>query len=281
MGPKKNPTNATNQKNDSAEPTDDVTTDVSSMLEVMRSIQAQLSDITVKVSKIENIETEVKSMKVILTDLKNESKQLKAEVRDCEKKIADMNERNNQLENRLHNLEQHHRGWSARVLNVPISPEDETNNFKVRDAVYNAALRPILEGAVQRNILSEVPTADQLLEMAHVLPGKAGQPKPIILRFFNRNMRDIIFKMKKLYAPRQNQNGRDGGGETGGGNGTGGTSGARGTSGGGGGGEERGRFVYPIYEDLTRATFQKMRAISQDSRVKSCWTVKGQIKFKT
>jgi len=186
-----------------------------------------------------------------------------------------MNERNNYLENRLHSLEQHHRGWSARVLNVPIPPEEENNNFKVRDIVYNVALCPILEGAVQKKIIPDFPTADQLLEMAHVLPGKAGQPKPIILRFFNRNMRDVIFRMKKLYAPRQNLNGR------GGASGASGASGPSGASGGGGGGgdEERGRFLYPIYEDLTKTTFQKMRAISQDSRVKACWTVKGQIRF--
>jgi len=45
-------------------------TDASNMLEFMKNIQAQLSDITAKVSKINNIESEVKSMKVILTDLK-------------------------------------------------------------------------------------------------------------------------------------------------------------------------------------------------------------------
>jgi hypothetical protein len=30
---------------------------------------------------------------------------------------------------------------------------------------------------------------------------------------------------------------------------------------------------------LTRATFLKMRAIAKDSRVKACWSVKGQIRF--
>jgi hypothetical protein len=241
------------------------------MMEVMRNIQAQLTGLTAKMEKIDVIENEVKSMRVLLTDLKNENKQLRSEVRECEQKLCEMNERNNLLENRLHSLEQHHRGWSARILNIPLKPEEEMDNYKVRDVVYNTALLPILKGAVEKKLLPAVPTAEQLLEMAHVLPGKPGQPKPVILRFFNRNEREVIFRLKKLYAPRLER------GSTGGAGGAGG-AGRRG-DGGGDGEEERSRLAYPMYEDLTRATFQKLRAISQDSRVKSCWTVKGQIRF--
>jgi hypothetical protein len=87
-------------------------------------------------------------------------------------------------------------------------------------------------------------------------------------------MREIIFRLKKNYAPRMHP--RDGGNRGGGTGGDGASGGARRA---GGGEEDRGKFSYPIYEDLTRATFLKMRAISQDERVKSCWTIKGQIKF--
>ncbi len=81
-----------------------------------------------------------------------------------------MNERNNNLEDRLNNLEQHHRGWGARILNVLLTPEEETDNNRVRDIVFNIALRPILEGAVAKNLLLKVPTADQLLETDHQRP---------------------------------------------------------------------------------------------------------------
>lgn len=248
-----------------------------SMVEMMKAMQAQLKGISTKLSKIDNIESEVRGLRVLLDDLKNENKQLKADARENEKKMEELNERNNQLENRLHSLEQHHRGWSARIMNIPLSPDDEANNLRVRDIVYNLALRPILEGAVEKNILQSVPTAEQLLETAHVLPGKPGQPKPVIMRFFNRNMRDIIFKLKKSYAPREETNrvgGASGGGRSEGGSGAGSGAGASAR-----GEVDKGRFAYPIYEDLTKSTFQKMRAISNDERVKSCWTVKGQIRF--
>jgi hypothetical protein len=181
--------------------------------------------------------------------------------------MAELNERNNSLEDRLNNLEQHHRGWGARILNIPLTPDEETDNNRVRDIVYNLALRPILEGAVAKNLLTKVPTADQLLETAHVLPGKAGQPKPIIMRFYNRNVRDACFVMKKHYAPRVEQSGGGRGGA------------ARGGEEGAGGFEGRGRYLYPLYEDLTRATFLKLRAITNDERVKACWSIKGQIRF--
>jgi hypothetical protein len=238
-----------------------------SMMDIIKNMSSQLSSLTAKMEKIDTIESEVKNLRVLLSDLKSENVQLKADARENERKLSEMNERNNHLEDRLNNLEQHHRGWGARILNVPLTPEEEADNNRVRDIVFNIALRPILEGAVAKNLLSKVPTADQLLETAHVLPGKAGQPKPIIMRFYNRNVRDVCFTLKKYYAPRVEQSGGGRGGA------------ARGGEEGAGGFEGRGRYLYPLYEDLTRATFLKMRAITNDERVKACWTIKGQIRF--
>jgi len=61
-------------------------------------------------------------------------------------------------------------------------------------------------GAVERKIITTVPTTvDQILELAHVLPGKAGHPKPVIMRFLNRNTKDMVFKLKKFYSPREGE----------------------------------------------------------------------------
>jgi hypothetical protein len=65
----------------------------------------------------------------------------------------------------LNNLEQHHHGWSARILNIPL-PDGDHDNDTVRDTVYNLALLPILRGAASKNLLLEVSTADQLLKVA-------------------------------------------------------------------------------------------------------------------
>jgi archaellum component FlaC len=258
--------------------------DNASMMDMLRNMSSQLNGLTSRMDKLDSIESEVKTLRVLLNDLSNENKQLKAEAKTNERKLSEMNDRNNSLEDRLNSLEQHHRGWSARILNIPLTPEEETDNNKVRDVVYNIALLPLLEGAVSKHLLHTIPSAEQLLEVVHVLPGKPGQPKPVIMRFYNRNTRDICFRMKKFFAPRH-VNGAGGGGASGAtvrGGGAAANSSGAGAGGGGvsaGGFEGRGQYVYPLYEDLTRATFQKMRAISKDPRVKSCWTTKGQIKF--
>jgi hypothetical protein len=248
-----------------------------SMSAQLASQTAQLASMDAKMVKIDSIDNEVKSLKVLLNDLKAENKQLKQEAAVTESKLADMNERNNQLENRLNNLEQHHRGWSARVLNIRLTPEEESDNTKVADAVYNRVLLPILQGARERKLLQHIPSVDQLLEVAHVLNGKPGEPKPVILRFFSRNIKDMIFKLKKFYAPRDS--GGRSGGKDGGRNSTGGGGGTGGEQEEAGGFEGRGKYLFPLYEDLTRATFKKMRAISDDNRVKACWSIKGQLKF--
>jgi FtsZ-binding cell division protein ZapB len=257
--------------------------DEDSLKDMIRDMAAQLSSLNQKMDKIDSIESEVKGLKILLNDLKSENKQLKTEAREAERKLSDMNVKNNALENRINNLEQYNRSWSARAMNIPLTEQEESDNSAVAAKVYDLLLLPILNGAVERKLLQSVPTVDQILETAHILPGKAGHPKPVIMRFFNRNVKETIFKLKKFYSPREGTR------NTGGGGPGGGRGGGRAASGGavggtaaeedGGGFEGRGRYLYPLYEDLSRASFQKMKSIANDSRVKACWSVKGHIKF--
>ena len=138
-----------------------------SMIDMMRSMSSQISSLhskmsqmDVKLEKMDSIDTEVKNLKVLMNDLKLENQNLKTEAKNTEKKLSDMNAANIILENKINQLEQHHRGWSARVLNIPLSSEEEFDNFAVAEKVYTLALLPILLGAVERKLLKSVPTAD-------------------------------------------------------------------------------------------------------------------------
>jgi archaellum component FlaC len=125
---------------------------------MLRSMSVKLNSLTYKIEtmdskivtmdaklvKLDHIDTEMKSLRVLMNDLKEENKQLKQEARATDRKLSDMNERNNQLENRLNSLKQHHRGWSARVTNIPLTPEEESNNIAVANKVYSCVLLPIL-----------------------------------------------------------------------------------------------------------------------------------------
>jgi hypothetical protein len=214
---------------------------------------------------------QLSTLKILVEALTEENKQLRESIKLKDKQLEDMQEAVNGLEQRLNSLEQHHRGWSARVLNIPLTEAEEQDPDAVIEKVYTRALLPILEGAALKGKLKEIPMADQVLEVAHILPGKAGQPKPIIMRFYNRNLRNLIFAHKRDFAPRDAAEGAAGRGGQRSGGGRGGQA---------SGSERPGRFSYPLYDDLTKLNLNKMRAIQQDERVQACWSVNGQIRFK-
>ena len=162
---------------------------------------------------------------------------------------------NSRLQAKLNKLEQYNRSWSVRVIGMNIPSEEETDPVKVMQHLYDRLLKPILEGAVSKGLMATIPPADAILETAHVLPGKMNT-KPIIARFFTRNIRSLIFRLKKEFAPKE-QPATD-------------ESAKRGNP----------RQMYPIYDDLTKINFTKMRSLAADKRVLACWSVKGQIKFK-
>ena len=103
------------------------------------------------------------------------------------------------------------------------------------------------------------------------MPAKDKAVKPVIARFYCRDMRALIFKLKKEFAPRDQAGAttRTGGGGSGAGGATGEVH-----------YKPLGRLRYQIYDDLTRFNFQKMKAIGNDRRVDQCWSTNGQLKFK-
>ena len=241
--------------------------------EQLANITSKITKIETDMQKVEQIESEVKSIKTLVTSLKDENLQLQAALKLKDEQLSEMQQEVNSCSVKLNNLEQHHRGWGARVLNVPTTAEEEADPSAMIHKVYNLVLRPVLEGAVRSGKLQSIPAAEQVLEVAHVLPGKPGQPKPIIMRFFNRNTRNLIFSLKKEFAEREVDRRTGGGSDGGGGGGRGGAAGQA---------TDRrvGRYKYPLYDDLTKANLSKMRAIAQDDRVLAAWTVNGQIRFR-
>ena len=129
--------------------------------------------------------------------------------------------------------------------------------------VYDNLIQPILEGARANGDIEHVPSCEALLETAHILPGKGDGPKPVIARFFSRYWRNVVFRNRKDFSPREpstaiptpSNNTRSGAART-------------------------PRMKYPFFEDLTRATFTKLTAIKQQEGVISAWTVNGSIRFK-
>ena len=251
MPPKSKPV----ESPESASPLDALTASVKTMAASIEAMREQLSTSSLT---IDNLSTRLAHIESILKVTQAENNFLK-------KELADSNQESNQLKAKLNSLEQHHRSWSVRVTGLKIPAEDEFDSNMVKVHLYEQLLKPILEGAVSKNILPTLPTACEVIERAHILPAKDKATKSVIARFYCRDMRQLIFKLKKEFAPKEK---------------AGATTRSSSTTGEGPSRPLAARLKYQIYDDLTKVNFQKMKAIGADTRVDQCWSANGQIKFK-
>ena len=199
--------------------------------------------------------TRFDKLEKILADTKAENTSLKVDLKDKDSEICS-------LKHKLNEVEQYQRSWSIRVLNIPIPEDEASDNTKVMAHLFTKVLEPILKGAVERELLTSVPPVEKLLETTHILPSKSDKCPPIIARFYTRNIRSLIFQLKKDFAPRlppQKQQPRVAQPST---------------------KVSLGKFAFPIYEDLTRANFSMMRELSDHEDVLSCWSVAGSLRFR-
>ncbi len=138
-----------------------------------------------------------------------------------------------------------------------------------RDKFYDLAFLPILQGALESSEITSTPSAEELLEVVHFLPSKPGSIKPVIARFFPRHLRTLCLRRKKEFSTTTAR------GPT-----TAGTTTRTSSGGTKAGSEEKGMYSYPFYEDLTKTACTKMRALNNDPRVHSCWSINGQLRIK-
>jgi hypothetical protein len=219
--------------------------------EVIEGLNGKLDGMDKKIDALESLPARLAKMEKLLTTVNEENGILRKAMQQKEEHI-------NSLTLKLNNLEQHHRSWSIRVSNLPIPPNEETNNRAVSKVVYDALLRPILQGAVDNRGLPALPSAVDTIEYAHILPAKDGAKKPVIVRFRDRMIRDAVFANKREHEPRsggnsQRQRRAD---------------------------DRPGGYLYPFFEDLTKLNFAKMRAIANHESVSACWSSRGQLKYK-
>jgi hypothetical protein len=181
-------------------------------------------------AQLDTIQAENKTMKTMVAERDSEIYSLKAHI---------------------NTLEQYNRSWSVRIMGLPLTQDEEKDPDTVKKKVFENVLRPILNGATAAGDLHEVPPhANTVLERAHVLRAKEGTIKPVIARFYSRDLRALIFKHKKTSAPKHAA------------------------------GPHKDRYKFQIFEDLTSTNFKKMRALATDDRIAACWSAGGQLRFR-
>ena len=203
--------------------------------------------------KLTNLTNKIEALEETLGTVTSEKETLKARVQIQAEEIAE-------LRHGLNEREQYTRSWSMRILNVAVPSDRETDTRLVMQVVYDSLLQPILEGAMSKGEISSYPDCEALLETAHILPGKT-KTKPIITRFYSRYWRNLVFRHRREFAPKEPAPAP--------------AAGTRAST-----SRTSTRMKYPFFEDLTRATFAKLTATKQHEQVTSAWTVNGSIRFK-
>jgi len=215
--------------------------------ETLATMTTQLATL---LASSKNTETKVTNLENMLKKSQEENAELKAHIKEQEHEIRD-------LKTNLNNLEQHHRANSVRINKLVIAGDD-SDIVNVREQVYNQVLLPIFQGLVQNGKRSTVPTAEQLIEMCHVLPGREDRPRPIICRLHSRFHKTEIMLNKREYLPKVGVS----------------ESGAAARGG------KPPPLKYVVVDDLTRLNYVKMRELAADERVLACWSVGGQLRLR-
>ena len=216
--------------------------------DIVAGLNVKLDAMQKSLSGLEGLPGKVEGLETLL----KEANEKRAELANS---LEAMNKDMQAMKLKLNNLEQHNRSWSIRVHGIQLCEEEEIDSRTVKERIYDSVIRPILDGAVEMGELPVLPSASELLEHAHVLPTRdRSKPKPIICRFYCREIRGLVFKHKKAFAPREAAStpSRD----------------------------RPGHYKFPFFEDLTKVNFSKMRAIAAHPRVEACWSSGGQLKFK-
>jgi hypothetical protein len=206
----------------------------------------QLELILAKLTALETLPAKVAALEKLLSDSNAQNLALQKQIAEKDKAIAELTAKTN-------SLEQYNHSWSVRLNNIQLPDGDRT--YTVMQTVFDKALRPIFEGAKKCGLIPTIPDCDDVLETAHILPAKASdRPEPIIARFYSRNMRAMVFRLKKEFAPTTTITTKTG--------------------------KKTTVHLYPIYEDLTKPAHQLLQDLLKDPRTGPVWTIGSHIRYR-
>jgi predicted nuclease with TOPRIM domain len=116
--------------------------------------------------KLSDLVKEVRSLATKLKKSKSENESLKQKVQHQADQISE-------LRNNMNDRESHARSWSICAINILVPKEQESDNNIIMKAVYEELVVPILEGAKACGDIATIPARENIIEIAHILPGKA------------------------------------------------------------------------------------------------------------
>lgn len=180
-----------------------------------------------------------------------------AKVVKLEADVDILNHQVYELQNTVNHREQELRGLSIRITGFSYTDDEKaTTDAKfLPKKLFERLISPLLVQAKTNGIIDKVPTLVNTIQSCYRLGGRAaltgtGRPPPILLKFCNETVRLAVLKVKRTSTPAP--------------------SAAE---------QALGIKHFIISEDLTPATYKKMKDLKADERVEKVWTVGGRIQF--
>ena len=185
-------------------------------------------------------------MKVVHTRLDT----CEADVKNCFAELYAVKEQ-------LNHLEQRDRALTIRVFNLPVT-EDERNTTDpsgkvTAKLVYDRILKPVMNHAKEKSLLSSVPTLPNCItECFRLRPRNAtpAKPAPVIVKLASTVLKSAIFRSKNDSLPPPTEAEK--------------TLGIR-------------RFH--LSEDLTPASYNCLMSLRGHDKVERAWSVSGEIRY--
>jgi len=207
------------------------------------AINAKLDHICSKLERMDTIEKKIDSVESALYDMRKENAVLREELAAKDKIIT-------QLSEQLNKVDQAARSSSVRIIGLPINCN--TSQADVAKIVFNEIVHPTFMAAKNAGELPNATFAPHfLINNVFSVPAKKGQSCPVILTLSSQFFRGLIFKYKKAVLPSEQDPASN-----------------------------RNRPKYLIFEDLSPANFNQLRAIAKEENVKSAWSFGGQLRFR-
>ncbi len=190
-------------------------------------------------------------------DMEEMMKKIKEENTELKTTVSNLETENKSLKCKLNKLEQHSRRNNIRVFGFDIEGDDR-NCDAVIDQLYTRALLPVLQGALSKGRLTEIPGKDKLIQSAHVLPGKEGKAKPIIVRLVNNFYRTVLLQCKREFAPKLTRATRTVTADP----------------------ARLAPLRYPMFEDVSPETYRFLQQLIANSSIGAAWVAGGVIRYK-
>jgi hypothetical protein len=128
---------------------------------------AQLASMNRRLDKVDLLSEQ-------LTNIEESMQHLATENTDIKTNLAATQTTLHTIQGNQNRMDQYNRSWSVRIMELALTPDEEANPFRLVGTVYDKVFLPILRGPLSKDLILRIPSCEQLLEHAHMLPA----PKP-------------------------------------------------------------------------------------------------------